>query len=267
MRLKAVSIWCIWFGYLFVLSLGVVREYKFNVEEKAHKPDCVEHVVIGINGEFPGPTIQAEVGDILHIAVTNKLCKVGTAIHWHGIRQTPYLGSIKFNIKDAFDHKSPPDNYSSNYDIFKPPLNPSTNIGNGVYMFQMNRVVDLILQNANNLAEKKSEVHPWHMHGHDFWVLGYGEGKFQPGKDDRKLNLKNPPFRNNAVLFPHGWTALRFKADNPGVWAFHCHIEPHLHMGMGVVFAEAVQQVKNIPKEALACGLTGKMFRNSSKHN
>ncbi|KAE9614909.1 putative L-ascorbate oxidase [Lupinus albus] len=179
----------------------------------------------------------------------------------------PYLASIKFNLKGAFDQKSPPENYPDNYDIFKPPLNPSTNVGNGVYMFQMNQVVDVILQNTNNLLGYRSEVHPWHMHGHDFWVLGYGEGKFQPGKDDAKLNLKNPPLRNNAVLFPHGWTALRFKADNPGVWPFHCHIEPHLHMGMGVIFAEAVQNVNNIPKQALACALTGKIFMNNSKQN
>lgn len=49
-------------------------------------------------------------------------------------------------------------------------------------------------------------------------------------------------------------------ANNPGVWAFHCHIEPHLHLGMGVVFAEGVHLVKNVPNEALTCGLTGKMF-------
>ncbi|XP_027330394.1 L-ascorbate oxidase [Abrus precatorius] len=178
---------------------------------------------------------------------------------------TPYLGSIKFKLNGAFDQKSPPDNFSANYDILNPPVNPNSNIGSGVYMFQLNQVVDVILQNANVLKGKNSEIHPWHLHGHDFWVLGYGDGKFQPG-DEKKFNLKNPPLRNTAVIFPYGWTALRFKADNPGVWAFHCHIEPHLHMGMGVIFAEAVQNVKAIPREALACGLTRKIFM-SKKHN
>ena len=101
---------------------------------------------------------------------------------------------------------------------------------------------------------------PWHLHGHDFWVLGYGDGKFSADKDEKKLNLKNPPLRNSAIIFPYGWTALRFVADNPGVWAFHCHIEPHLHMGMGVVFAEGVDRLSTIPNEGLTCGLTGKMF-------
>jgi hypothetical protein len=85
--LKAVFVWCIWLG-LFELSFGGrIRKYKFDVEYTYKKPDCVEHVVIGINGQFPGPTITAEVGDTLVIELTNKLATEGTVIHWHGIRQ------------------------------------------------------------------------------------------------------------------------------------------------------------------------------------
>lgn len=28
-----------------------------------------------------------------------------------------------------------------------------------------------------------------------------------------------------VTTFPFGWAMLRFKADNPGVWPLHCHIE------------------------------------------
>lgn len=174
---------------------------------------------------------------------------------------TPYLGSIKYGLKNAFDQKNPPENFDSiNYDVTKPPVNPNSTYGNGVYMLGFNNTVDVILQNANALSANVSEIHPWHLHGHDFWVLGYGDGKFSADKDEKKLNLKNPPLRNSAIIFPYGWTALRFVADNPGVWAFHCHIEPHLHMGMGVVFAEGVDRLSTIPNEGLTCGLTGKMF-------
>ncbi|XP_062015600.1 L-ascorbate oxidase-like [Rosa rugosa] len=173
---------------------------------------------------------------------------------------TPYLGSIKYGLKNAFSLVNPPENFPNDYDVMKPPVNHNTTAGNGVYTLAINTTVDVILQNANALSENVSEIHPWHLHGHDFWVLGYGDGKFDRKRDERKFNLKNPPLRNSAVIFPYGWTALRFVADNPGVWAFHCHIEPHLHMGMGVVFAEGVQHVNNIPNQALACGLTGKMF-------
>ncbi|NP_001313101.1 L-ascorbate oxidase precursor [Nicotiana tabacum] len=175
-----------------------------------------------------------------------------------------YLGSIRYGI-NAFDTKPPPDNFPKDYDVLKQAPNSNSTYGNGVYMLKFNTTIDIILQNANALAKDVSEIHPWHLHGHDFWVLGYGEGKFSE-KDVKKFNLKNPPLRNTAVIFPFGWTALRFVTDNPGVWAFHCHIEPHLHMGMGVIFAEGVHLVKKIPKEALACGLTGKMLM-SNKHN
>lgn len=172
---------------------------------------------------------------------------------------TPYLGSIRFGLQNGFDQTKPPESFPVQYDVMKPPGNPNTTTGNGVYMLSYYSTVDVILQNANALAENVSEIHPWHLHGHDFWVLGYGEGKFTKD-DEKKFNMKNPPYRNSAVIFPYGWTALRFVADNPGVWAFHCHIEPHLHMGMGVVLAEGVQRIPKIPKEALSCGLTGKKF-------
>lgn len=175
---------------------------------------------------------------------------------------TPYLGSIKYGLKNAFDHKNPPENFPSDYDVMKQAPNPNSTFGNGVYKLSFNSTVDVILQNANALAANVSEIHPWHLHGHVFWVLGYGEGKFTQ-KDETKFNLKNPPLRNTAAVFPYGWTALRFVADNPGVWAFHCHIEPHLHMGMGVVFAEGVDRVRKVPHEGLTCGLTGKMFLNN----
>ncbi|KAI3926878.1 hypothetical protein MKX01_032793 [Papaver californicum] len=175
---------------------------------------------------------------------------------------TPYLGSLKHNLKGAFDNISPPETFSSNYDIRIPPVNPNSTQSSAVYTIEFNTTVDVILQNTNALAANVSEIHPWHLHGHDFWVLGYGEGKYSEEKHGKQLNLKNPPLRNTVVSFPYGWTAIRFVADNPGVWAFHCHIEPHLHMGMGVIFAEAVDRVQNIPNEAIACWLTGKMLHN-----
>ncbi|KAH6836994.1 Plant L-ascorbate oxidase [Perilla frutescens var. hirtella] len=180
---------------------------------------------------------------------------------------TPYLGSIKYGLANAFDAKSPPDRFPHDYDVMRPAANQNSTYGNGVYMLEFNSTVDVILQNANALKENVSEIHPWHLHGHDFWVIGYGEGKFSSEKDESRLNLKNPPYRNTAVIFPYGWTALRFVADNPGVWAFHCHIEPHLHLGMGVVFAEGAHLIDTIPNEALGCGLTGKMLMKNNNNN
>ncbi|KAL6340429.1 hypothetical protein AAG906_006092 [Vitis piasezkii] len=92
---------------------------------------------------------------------------------------TPYLGAIKHRLSNAFDQKSPPENFPNDYDVMKPPTNTNSTYGNGVYMLELRTTVDVILQNANALATGVSEIHPWHLHGHDFWVLGYGEGKFR----------------------------------------------------------------------------------------
>ncbi|ERN19800.1 hypothetical protein AMTR_s00064p00148730 [Amborella trichopoda] len=174
---------------------------------------------------------------------------------------TPYLGSIRYGLHSAFDfHTNPPEDFPENYDIFRPPQNPNATTGNAVYKLKLGSTVDVILQNANLLTEGTSEVHPWHLHGHDFWVLGFGDGRFNWQRDAARFNLKDPPRKNTVALFPYGWTAIRFVADNPGVWAFHCHIEPHLHMGMGVVIAEGVDRVRNVPRDVLGCGMTRRLI-------
>ncbi|KAL3653300.1 hypothetical protein CASFOL_002981 [Castilleja foliolosa] len=169
---------------------------------------------------------------------------------------TPYLASIKYNKTNVIE--SPPESFNTSIDITIPPVNPNVSYTSGAYKLSYNETVDIILQNANALKANVSEVHPWHLHGHDFWVLGYGQGMFNYEKDKASLNLNNPPYRHTVALFPNGWTALRFVADNPGAWAFHCHIEPHTEMGMGVVFLEGVDKIgDNIPGDGLQCAPKG----------
>ncbi|CAL5039067.1 unnamed protein product [Urochloa decumbens] len=178
---------------------------------------------------------------------------------------TPYLGSLKLGLnKSGLAAPAPaPETFSRGYDLRSPPANPNTTAGPNVYALAHGATVDVVLQNANALAANVSEVHPWHLHGHDFWVLGYGEGGYRgDAADEARLNRRDPPLRNTVVIFPYGWTKIRFVADNPGVWAFHCHIEPHLHMGMGVVFAEAVDRVGEVPKEGMMCGATASALVN-----
>ena len=62
----------------------------------------------------------------------------------------------------------------------------------------------------------------FHLHGHHFWVLGTGLGHYDPAT--AALNTANPPLRDTATLPQNGWVVLRFVADNPGLWIFHCHL-------------------------------------------
>lgn len=60
-----------------------------------------------------------------------------------------------------------------------------------------------------------AQAHPMHLHGHDFWVLGSGYGKFS--NTTSQLNLVNPPRRDVVMLPASGWVVIAFKTDNPGV--------------------------------------------------
>ncbi|CAA2961857.1 L-ascorbate oxidase [Olea europaea subsp. europaea] len=175
----------------------------------------------------------------------------------YNLPHTPYLIALKYNFTDAFDPSPPPDGYDfANYDIYSVAKNVNATTSTGIYRNKFNTTVDIILQNANTMNPNNSETHPWHLHGHDFWVLGYGKGKFDKTKDPKNFNLVNPIMKNTVPVHPYGWTALRFRADNPGVWAFHCHIESHFFMGMGVIFEEGIEKVGPLPKSIMGCGDT-----------
>lgn len=60
-----------------------------------------------------------------------------------------------------------------------------------------------------------AQDHPIHLHGHDFWVLDQGYGKYVNGSDTLKLN--NAPRRDVAMLPASGFLVIAFKTDNPGV--------------------------------------------------
>jgi len=61
---------------------------------------------------------------------------------------------------------------------------------------------------ANRTA---TEQHPFHFHGHHFWVLGHGLGLWDASAAAR-YNLLDPPFRDSYTVFRDGWTAIRFRA-------------------------------------------------------
>ena len=51
------------------------------------------------------------------------------------------------------------------------------------------------------------------MHGHHFWVLGYGLGIYNESTNATSLNLHNPAFRDSFTIFKNGWTVIRFKVS------------------------------------------------------
>jgi len=102
-----------------------------------------------------------------------------------------------------------------------------------VKVLKYNATVQLVLQTTNIFV---AENHPMHLHGYNFYVVGQGFGNYNPITDPPKFNLVDPPERNTVISPISGWVAIRFKANNPGVWFLHCHLDDHLTWGLNMVF-------------------------------
>jgi FtsP/CotA-like multicopper oxidase with cupredoxin domain len=74
--------------------------------------------------------------------------------------------------------------------------------------------VALVITNSTGMP------HPMHLHGHRFQVVAIGDIGF-PGA-----------VRDTVRVPPGGRVVVVFDADNPGWWAFHCHMLYHLAAGM-----------------------------------
>ncbi|MDQ6869046.1 MAG: multicopper oxidase family protein [Pseudomonadota bacterium] len=62
--------------------------------------------------------------------------------------------------------------------------------------------------------------HPMHLHGHSFQVVAIDGHRFAGA------------VRDTVLVPPKATVTVAFDADNPGWWAFHCHLLYHQHAGM-----------------------------------
>jgi FtsP/CotA-like multicopper oxidase with cupredoxin domain len=74
--------------------------------------------------------------------------------------------------------------------------------------------VELVMRNVTMMA------HPMHLHGHSFQVTEI-EGQPLSGA-----------MRDTILVSPKATVKVVFDANNPGLWAFHCHNLFHMEAGM-----------------------------------
>ncbi|VDI57558.1 Hypothetical predicted protein, partial [Mytilus galloprovincialis] len=146
-----------------------------------------------------------------------------------------------------------------------------------------NNIYQLVLTNIGNGS---GWSHPIHLHGHSFYIMKIGFGKYDittgniisnGGQDtidiicndkhgycnDAKwrneswsegkhpdLNWKDPPQKDTIIVPTGSYVIIRFKADNPGVWFLHCHIDLHNTNGMGMIINELPELQRNTDKDA-----------------
>ncbi|OLN85996.1 Iron transport multicopper oxidase FET3-like protein 2 [Colletotrichum chlorophyti] len=102
-------------------------------------------------------------------------------------------------------------------------------------------IVDIVINNH------EVAIHPFHLHGHQFQVVrrpASGAGDW-PGVARARLNPK-PPRRDTVSVMGYSHAVIRFEAKNPGVYLFHCHIEPHVEMGLTATIIEAPERLRNL---------------------
>ncbi|TKY56830.1 Laccase-4 protein [Spatholobus suberectus] len=146
---------------------------------------------------------------------------------------TSLLEAHYYNMKGVFTDDFPAKppivfNYTGTQ-----PTNIQTNNGTRLYRLSFNSTVQIILQGTAMIAP---ENHPFHLHGYNFFVVGQGLGNFDPEKDPLSFNLVDPVERNTIGVPNGGWAAIRFRANNPGVWFLHCHLEVHTTWGLKMAF-------------------------------
>ncbi|CAG8627828.1 18064_t:CDS:2 [Acaulospora morrowiae] len=115
---------------------------------------------------------------------------------------------------------------------------------NAYFYYKLNEPVEILLINAENRS------HPFHLHGHTFWIVARGS---KDNINSINYNFNNPPFRDTATIDPLSYLAIRYYANNPGVWLIHCHIQWHFEMGMVAQLVEVPDVFKTytIPQNVL----------------
>lgn len=128
--------------------------------------------------------------------------------------------------------------YASNPAVYGVNSNP--------IILKKGEVVEIVLNNNH------ANLHPWHLHGHAFQVIQRSDpntGPFTAYGD-----LAPIPVRRDTIMANvESHIVVRFTADNPGVWLFHCHIEWHIEAGLTVTMIEAPEELQHlqIPQDHL----------------
>ncbi|KDR65767.1 hypothetical protein GALMADRAFT_260110 [Galerina marginata CBS 339.88] len=104
------------------------------------------------------------------------------------------------------------------------------------FVLDRNEVIELVIHGSPNGVSNR-----FPLHGHAFDVVQSMQGP---------ANYANPP-RRDVVGVGGSTVIIRFQADNPGPWFFHCHIDWHLEAGLAVVFAERPNDQRTGPQSEI----------------
>ncbi|XP_066252634.1 uncharacterized protein [Euwallacea similis] len=129
------------------------------------------------------------------------------------------------------------------------------------YALPFNSVVELVIIDEGFAYDAN---HPLHLHGYAFRVVAMEklgsnvtvkQVKLKDKKGLIKRNLLDAPIKDTVTVPDGGYTVVRFQADNPGFWIFHCHLEFHAEIGMALIFKIGEDsQMLPVPEGFPRCG-------------
>ena len=227
------------------------------------------------NGQVPGPQIRVTEGDTVRVVVKNELPE-STGVHMHGVMVPNNMDGVPFITQppirpgETFTYEFKARNPGSH--MYHSHLNATKQVGQGLlgaFIIEPKRRraiervdVDYVMiindgyhgYTINGKGFPATEpivaklgqklrvrfmnegmmIHPMHLHGMHMTVIDKdGWPQPQPWKCDT-LNVA-PGERWDVIVH----------CNNPGTWAFHCHILPHAespHGMFGMVTALVVQK-------------------------
>jgi hypothetical protein len=259
---------------------GDIKVFRLTIDEIEHQIDELlpKVAALGYNGQWPGPTIRVNQGDKVRAIFTNNL-KETTGVHFHGVEfddffqdGVPFVTQKPIVPGASYTYEFTANNAGSL--MYHSHHNATDQVGRGLlgafivtpktdpiktdreYIWISNDTLGGFTINGHGfpavvpvLAASGETVrirfmnegvmmHPWHSHGYKMRVVardGYPLGAAEFDCD----TLSVSPGERYDVLI---------KVDRPGVWAFHCHILPHVE-GMAGMFG-MVSTLIVVPEKA-----------------
>jgi FtsP/CotA-like multicopper oxidase with cupredoxin domain len=247
---------------------GDVKVFRLTIDEIEQKIDELMPPVAGLgyNKQWPGPTIRVTEGDKVRAIFTNNL-KETTGVHFHGVEFDDFFqDGVPFVTQKPF---APGESYTYEFTANRPGSlmyhshhNATDQVGRGLlgaflvdpktpsaddtfdrdYVWISNDSLGGFTINGHGfpaivpvLAAVGETVrvrfmnegimmHPWHSHGYRMRVVARDGYPLGGAAFDCDTLGVNPGERYDVNIV----------ADRPGVWAFHCHILPHVEGADGM---------------------------------
>jgi FtsP/CotA-like multicopper oxidase with cupredoxin domain len=256
-----------------------VKVYELTAQEVRWETEPGVFVdAMGFNGTVPGPELRVNPGDRVRIIVRNEMTQP-TTMHLHGVTVPNGMDGVPYITQDPI---MPGGFFTYEFDVVDPPgmyvyhshFNSTEQVGKGLYgaiyiepeggfsevygekievehtLFLGDGPTGYVLNGKGfpatqpivaglgddvliHLANDGAMIHPMHLHGYHFEVVA-----------EDGFVLDQPYMADTLMVAPGQRFDILVKADYPGVWAYHCHILPHVEgpEGMfGMVTALVVQ--------------------------